>query len=819
MKKLLIISLLVVFCFNVFSQKKFTGGFSVIGQVADSVDLKGIPFATISIFKTSDQSIVTKLATSDNGKFETLLKDSGEYKIEAQSMGYRSFSTTFTIDKSMPSIDLGKILIKEAAVEIGDVKIIADKPLVVVEADKITYNTESDVETKTLNALDMLRKVPLVSVDGDDNVQLKGSSNFKIFLNGKPSTMISNNPKDFLKNFPASSIKNIEVITSPGAKYDAEGIGGIINLITQKATVNGYTCSLNSGINTQGGYSGGVYFATGIGKFAFSTNLSLYSGKREGHGTTYQENFLSTDRNFFQSISENKNENFFPYGNGEFSYEIDSLNLISSSFGFWGGNWNSTSNMISETKNNNLQLVESYSTFSNNKNSSNSPEFNIDYQKTFNKNKDQKFTLSYKLSSNPDKSEIESNIENIINFIPQHRFTSQKQNETEHTIQTDYVHPVNKIGNFETGIKFIYRINSNVSNGTIYNPTTSNFEVYPSAINDFEHNQSVYAGYFSYNFKKEKFGLKFGCRVEKSLTEGIFKTNNFTNFKNESLEFVPSGSISYQFTPTKSFQISYSKRIQRPGIWYLNPYVDNVNPKNISYGNPNLDPERFHSINLSFNSFGSIGSINLSGFYSFSNNGIDRFSTSDANGIISNTYNNYVKNQSFGGSAYLNLRFGKKLTVNVNTSLNYKIIESTADSQLSNEGLGGNLYSRIQYTIVKTFRVSINGGFYYPETSLQRESNVYYFGGVNLSNSFFKDKLTISAYARNLFWKEYVWLDKLNDPNFYRESKYYNPGRTFGLSISYRFGEMKSEIKKADRGISNDDIKKGEGGGNSGGGN
>ena len=150
----------------------------------------------------------------------------------ANSLGYNPVQKPFSVKDGQLQFDFGKLTLKQSSVELGEVQVVADKPLVKVEADKLSYNAESDPDTKSSNALDMLKKVPLITVDGEDNVQLKGSSNYKVFVNGKPSTMASNNTKDFLRNLPASSIKNIEVITSPGAKYDAEGVGGIINIVT-----------------------------------------------------------------------------------------------------------------------------------------------------------------------------------------------------------------------------------------------------------------------------------------------------------------------------------------------------------------------------------------------------------------------------------------------------------------------------------------------------------------------------------------------------------------------------------------------------------
>ena len=232
MKNLLIIAMGLLLPFTALSQLRSEASIKIKGQIADSINFSSIPYATITIMKLPGNIVEKRVAADINGLFETSVKTSGNYLLIANSLGYNPVQKPFSVKDGQLQFDFGKLTLKQSSVELGEVQVVADKPLVKVEADKLSYNAESDPDTKSSNALDMLKKVPLITVDGEDNVQLKGSSNYKVFVNGKPSTMASNNTKDFLRNLPASSIKNIEVITSPGAKYDAEGVGGIINIVT-----------------------------------------------------------------------------------------------------------------------------------------------------------------------------------------------------------------------------------------------------------------------------------------------------------------------------------------------------------------------------------------------------------------------------------------------------------------------------------------------------------------------------------------------------------------------------------------------------------
>ena len=235
------------------------------GQVVDSLTNETIPYATVRFAEKSDSTLLKAFATDDNGKFQFSINKAGEYVLSVEYLGKNPIEKNIIIDEQK-ALDLGKILMTDNSQLLSEVVVSAQKPLVQVDLDKIVYSMESDPEAKTSNLLEMLKKVPLVTVDGNENVQLKGSSNFKIYLNGKPSNMIMRSPKDVLRSMPANTVKDIQVITDPGAKYDAEGVTGIINIITQTNTsMGGYTATLNGRANSRG-FGGGVYLSMKYGK-------------------------------------------------------------------------------------------------------------------------------------------------------------------------------------------------------------------------------------------------------------------------------------------------------------------------------------------------------------------------------------------------------------------------------------------------------------------------------------------------------------------------------------------------------------------------
>ena len=276
--------------------QKSQSPYSVKGVLVDSLSNEGEPYATIRISLSDNPTKPVRLAvTTDNGKFNEKLNSPGRYIISFSSEGKNTVQRDFTLSEQVKAVDLGTILISEATEMLKGVEVVAQKPLVKAEVDKVTYSIEDDPDSKTNSTLEMLRKVPLVTIDGEDNIKVNGSSNFKVHVNGKPNSMMSNNPKDVLKSLPAYSVKSIEVITDPGAKYDAEGIGGILNIITIGSGMQGYTVSLNAGVNNRGA-NAGAYGTVQVGKFTVTGNYSFnHNDNPESYSYSGREDFTSDE--------------------------------------------------------------------------------------------------------------------------------------------------------------------------------------------------------------------------------------------------------------------------------------------------------------------------------------------------------------------------------------------------------------------------------------------------------------------------------------------------------------------------------------------
>jgi outer membrane cobalamin receptor len=436
---------------------------------------------------------------------------------------------------------------------------------------------ESDPEAQTNNALEMLRKVPLITVDAEENITLNGQSNFKVLVNGKSSTMMSTNFKEALKSLPANTIRDIEVITNPSSKYDAEGVGGIINIITSKKSFDGYNGSVSSGVDARGSLNLSGYLAVKINKFSFS---SRYYGSQfilpESRTSVATEYFNNTDYHYSQSNGNSTYKGLSNGYTGEASYEIDSLNLISLSF--WGYRSSYENNGFTETRYMNIDndITRLYNNHLKSSNRSGSLSGNIDYQRTY-KKPDKSLTFSYKLDNNPRTMKNSSGIDGIINYPSYSQLSENDAVGREQTFQADYYDPLTKKHQVEGGVKFILR--QNTSNSEIFR---DNLKL--DNVNDLDYNQYIMGLYAGYLIKWKKLSTKTGLRLERTWNDGNSKTSGIsTDFTNRLFNLVPYITFSYMPKQGQTIKLSYTQRLSRPGIWYLNPYVNNSDSLNISY--------------------------------------------------------------------------------------------------------------------------------------------------------------------------------------------------------------------------------------------
>ena len=533
----------------------------------------------------------------------------------------------------------------------------------------------------------------------------------------------------------------------------------------------------------------------------------------------------------------------FQYGNLEASYEIDTLRLLTASFGMYGGaNDNKSDGLTTMWNAQRDRLAYQYRSLSDGDGSWYSMRGNVDYQRTSKKNKDRMITLSYKISTQPQNSDYYTDYKDIKDpfemdivkkFLLNNSHSDGKTNTTEHTFQVDYTTPIGKLHTIEAGAKYIIR--NNLSDNKLFEAegVSDNYEYNNDRSSKYKHLNDILAAYLGYTLRYKTFSFKPGVRYEytsqdvKYLAGAIGPEADFSTSYND---FVPSVTMGIKIGKTQNLRGGYNMRIWRPGIWNLNPYFDDRNPMFISQGNSNLESEKSHSFNLSYSMFSMKFNVNISLRHSFGNNGIERVSRligkggeefpgghHAPEGALYSTYENIGKNRNTGLSLYGNWNASPNTRIYLNGDGSYVDIKSPAQG-LHNYGWNASLYGGIQHTFPLKIRASLNAGGSTPYISLQGKGSGYYYYSLGVNRSFIKDRFTVSAYVSNIFEKYRSYNNTTMGENFLSKSSSRYQSRSFGISLSYRIGELKASVKKAARSINNDDVKGGGGQGGQGGG-
>lgn len=809
--------------------------YTITGVVADSVTHEGEPYATLTIARADSAAKPVKQALTDiKGRFSISTSGTGSYLLMVRSMGRKPMQRAYTVDATTRTIDLGTLLLQDGGNQLETVEVVAYKPLVKADVDKIAYSVEDDPEANTNTVIEMLKKVPMVTVDGQDNIRVNGNSSFKIYVNGKPNNMMTKNPKEVLKSMPASSIKKIEVITNPGPKYDAEGVGGILNIVTEGKGPEGYNATFSGRANNSS-YGGGLYATVKQGKLTMSVNYNA-SSNHSPKGYTYSDRSqIGTDGTVTSSTVADgytKGHSQWQGGDVEASYEIDTLRLITGSFSL--SKFTSKRDALNtafSTVPATGQRLYGYRSPSHSKENWDDYSASLDYQRSFSV-KDRLLTLSYRLESSPSTSdsrylytdrEAADDWQTFIDRMRDQRMDGD-ENTMEHTFQIDYTTPFAKHHTWEAGVKYILRRNK--SDNDRYNLGTGDKdETYDSDNSShYRHHNDILAAYTGYGLTLDKWSARLGLRYEHTLQKVEYLLGRGTNFHKNFDDLVPSARLGYKFSDATNLSLGYKMRINRPGIWYLNPYLDDRIPDAISQGNPNLDTEKSHAVDLQFSSYNSKLTYTLTGTYRFVNNSIesvDRLvNDRDIEGlpnptgkdVIYSSYANIGHIQYAGLMAYANWTPITNTRITLNGSVGYSHM---SDGQsLRNHGWCTNIDASLQQTFAKTW--IFNASYYVqtPQPTLQGKDARYQWYNFSLSKSFMDKRLTLTAYIINPFGKRYFcYRSETVADNFRTTASSSWCQLYYGVSVRFRIGKLKASVKHTERTVENNDVKQGGGGG------
>jgi len=803
MRKLLFYSVVVLAMITptayAFSQNRA----SLSGMVTDS-SKKTLSFVTVRIFKQNNKTPLQTTLSAESGVFHLNNPGEGNYILLFTHTGFAEKKQEITVNTGN-DMQIVPIELSPATSTLKEVVVKSIRPLVEQGDDKIIFNVEDDPNAKSETAIDILRRTPFITVDGEDNVKVNGKDNFKVLLNGRETAMFARNITEALRGFPGALISKIEVITAPSAKYDGEGIGGLINIITKKKVVgyNGTLTTFNRTSDKVNEYS--VNGNAKVGKFGASVFFNTgYQDPLSQYNSNTTIPTVTTAYTKRALAGNQVNSSGWSFGNAELSWEADSLNTVSlyTNIDSW-----SNKTVSDQTITTDFSSSPSTVSFYNLDNKSNNPGVSIgsDYIRHFKKKKDQEFSLRFLGEFGKNDAEINSSQDSPNNDNDRFLMNSSNAINNQYTIQADNSIPIKKNGKLDVGVKAILRSASSNFKSLEKYDSLAVYKQNPLNTDKFTYNQDVLSVYGMYTFKVKKSTFRLGARAEFTDVNGNFISSG-TQVKSNYVTLLPNVQFTNHLSGTTTLVLSYNKRLQRPYIYDLNPFVFNNDSLNISSGNPNLGPQTVHAVaaQLRYGKGNTFGSINIEG--SYSDNKILQYSFFDPQtGITRTTSLNIGKEYQSSLSFNLNTKITPKWSVFMNASLRFASVTNNSDKSQSNTGLGGNFNFNTSYQFTDKFNISSYVGLWKDPQTIQTTYPFSTWHNVAFNFKVFKDKINISLRAVNYYQK--TWDNKtiVKDPNFYSTSILRFPRRAVVVALTWNFGKLTENVSKK-KGVNNDDI-------------
>jgi outer membrane receptor protein involved in Fe transport len=829
MKILLTTGIFLVTCSALFGQAPATGNGKITGIVRDSTNAQPVEFANIALIDPATKKPVNGAVADDKGKFTINKVATGNYVVEISFIGYGTKRIPVKITDKKKDVELGAVSINTDDKVLKEVVVQGQKNLVEEKVDRTIYNAENDQTAKGGDATDVLRKVPMLSVDLDGNVSMRGSQNIRVLINNKPSTIAANSVADALKQIPADQIKTVEVITSPSAKYDAEGSGGIINIITKKNNLQGLSLNVDASAGLRGsnlGLSGSYRKAKmgfSLGGFGRSNYNQPGSFTNEQTTNAYDPNTFSltgASTNISQKADTRLVNAFGQYTLG-WDYDIDKKNSLAASvkYGLRNNlNWqdNLTTSSLTDPTNPNFNKVANVNTVDN----SGTTDASLTYTRSFDKPQREFSVLALYSVNNRTNDFVNERLDLRTGPNVFQKNNNRSQNE-EMTLQLDYQTPIGENSILEFGGKQINRIvTSNFATQSAASDGNYVSLVGISSLNNaLSYNQYISGGYSSFTTQIAKtYSLKAGARYEHTtINASTLDTKNLSIPDYGVL--VPSLNISKRFKNGSAVKLAYNRRIQRPSIQFLNPNIQQGNQLNTTQGNPLLSPEYTNNYELGYNTFIKGTSLNISTFMRNTTGAIQAVRKSE-NGVVKTNYSNIGTEDAYGASIFANVNAGK-LSLNGGIDAYYAVLNNNADSIIFKAKNSGWVYNaRLfgSYNLTKGWGFQFFTFYRGRQVQLQGIQGGFYVYSLALRKEFANKKGSVGFGAENFFYPRITIENTQDSPILSQNITNVITNLNFKVTFSYRIGKMSFDAPRGrKKSINNDDLKD-EGGGDGGGG-
>ena len=765
------------------------------GRIAGSVlDTTRQPLsaAAVTLRNAADSALVTGVMTDRDGNFRIEGLAPGEYLLRVSLIGYKPRSSeVIALTSQTPAVDLGAIALEASVVQLDALEATAERAAVVIEADRTVYNTKSMPIASTGNATDVLRAVPELEVDVNDNVKLRGNQSVAIHLNGRPSPLQGEQLANFLRQLPGNRIQRVEVMPNPSAKHDPEGMGGIVNIVLQDNLDLGLSGSLSANASTRN-----RQYANGRLNYQRG-RLTLFSGA----GINTYEN-LYTNYDFRQnlitnpvtSIEQNSTNDNQAWGwNGDWTAELK----VGKQATLWSNAWlySSFNDSRGTTEYGILDdgrvVRERYDRDDDSERTWGSYNFGLGFKQIFQPQKEE-LTIDARSSSGVNDTETRNErLFHILAGEPVEMPLELTLNDIDSgngnlTLQADYFRPLGA-AKLDLGYRAYKRDQDNDNQLRVF-PNPESTDPREQTRSGYDYEEVFHSLYATYGRTAGKFGMQAGLRAERSSTrfESLVGGASFDRSYNT---LFPSFNVSFTPVQGRTVRFLYSKRINRPSAYYLDPYVPSTDPLNQFHGNSDLRPSYTHSYSLDFSLTGQKGTVRVAPYYRRTSDVWERIRTVDTLGVATSRWENAAVGEAYGSSFTISLPPTGRLSGSTNFSLYRDVRDGTNISSAYRRSafmwsMGGNLGVKL----TKTLTAQAYAHYFPTQSILQGRASGYTYTSIALRQQLWGTKGTLSLNVNdplNLF----RYNSSTSDATYIQNSRSSYKSRVVTLGFSYNFGK------------------------------
>ena len=787
------------------------GSGKVRGTLIDQNSRQPVGYANIILLPLTDTSQIAGGAmTDERGNFLINNLPSGQFIAKVSLVGYKSRRLpVISLTADAPEARLGTITFATSSARLQEVQVQGERPTVAYGLDRKVVNVAKDLTSIAGTATDVMKNVPSVTVDADGGISMRGSSNLRILIDGRPTGMVADNQAQILEQIPASSIESVEIITNPSSKFDAEGEGGIINIILKKEKNRGFNGLASVNVGTNNRYNASVGGNYRYRKFNFFGNYDFRKDNRNGYGNQERYTTFEGRTNLLDQEEEetrNFTNNVIKMG-ADFAFTPNQT--LSTSWQYRNRLSKENEEVINRLFGPNQSLQEHYNRTNIENDRSHNAEYTLGYRRTFAKKRreltadliystsaggeNQDFTQRYLVSTETRSQVLER--------------SDTDETNSQLTAQIDYTDPIGEDGRFDAGYKSIISTRDDDYQFEGFNNLTQTWQNNPGISNNFIFDQQVHALYATYGNKIGKTSYQLGSRLEYTANKGLQKALNITAPDTSYLNFFPSVFITHELNKENQVQISYSRRINRPGMWDLNPFVDVSDPLNPRGGNPNLRPEFSNAFELSQIHYGKGGSsLNTTLFYRRTTDVIQRYRQIIDSITTFNTDINLASRQAYGLEFIATQTINKSWKINGNVSAFRNILTGTnAGTNINNRNFSWTARLNSNITLWQGIDLQVAANYRSPVLLSQGTMAAMFFTEMALKKDVLDKKGTISFRLNDIFNTQEFNITQSGE-NFSSESYRKRQSRIAFIGFSYRFGSTPGQNnRQRDRRNQNND--------------